>query len=77
MVAGTITHRDETCLAWSIIALDQMGWEKVVASLETLHAFVVREQELAEVRLRRSGEDPVALVVALGAFETPKPIRET
>jgi len=48
MVAGTMTRHDETCLAWSILNLDQQGWERVVASLERLHAFVVREQELAE-----------------------------
>jgi hypothetical protein len=76
MVAGTITRRDETCLAWSSLNLDQRGWEKIVASLETLHTFIFREQELAEVRLRRSGEEPIGMVVGLGAFETPKPARE-
>lgn len=77
MVAGTATRNDETCLAWSILNLDQQGWERVVASLERLHAFVVREQELAEARLRKSGGDgAIAMVVALGAFETPPPIKE-
>lgn len=76
MVAGTMTRHDETCLAWSILNLDQQGWERVVASLERLHAFVVREQGLAEVRLRKSGGDPMAMVVALGAFETPPPTKE-
>lgn len=76
MAAGTIVRHDETCLAWSILNLDQWGWEKVVASLEKLHAFIFREQELAEARLRKNGGEPVALVVALGVFETPEPIRE-
>jgi hypothetical protein len=62
-VAGTLTHHDETCLAWLILHLDQKGWERAVAGLERLHAFVVREQELAEVRLRKSGgEDAIAIV---------------
>lgn len=77
MAAGTVTRHDETCLAWSILSLDQQGWERVVVSLERLHAFVVKEQELAEARLREyGGDDAIAMVVALGAFETPEPIKE-
>jgi DNA-binding transcriptional ArsR family regulator len=76
MVAGTVVRHDETCLAWVILNLDQEGWERVVASLERLHAFVVKEQELAEARLRKDGGEPIAMVVALGAFETPEPIKE-
>jgi hypothetical protein len=77
MVAGTIVRHDETCLAWSILNLDEQGWEKVLASLERLHAFVLKEQELAEVRLMKSGGDgAMAMVVALGAFETPPPTKE-
>jgi len=76
MVAGTVVRHDETCLAWSILNLDQEGWERVVASLERLHAFVLKEQELAEGRLRKDGGEPIAMVVALGAFETPEPIKE-
>jgi hypothetical protein len=76
MAAGTFHNRDDTCLAWSILNLDQQGWESMVGSLEELWAFVLKEQELAQVRLRRSGEEPIALAVALGAFETPRPIKE-
>jgi hypothetical protein len=76
MVAGTLTRRDETYLAWSILSLDQQGWERVVASLERLLAFILKEQELAEVRMKKSGEEPIAMVAALGAFETPKPTRD-
>jgi len=76
MVAGTVVRHDETCLAWLMLNLDQQGWERVVASLEKLRAFIVREQELAEARLRKNDGEPIAMVVALGAFETSKPIRE-
>jgi hypothetical protein len=76
MVGGTVVRHDETCLAWVILNLDQQGWEKVVAGLAKLHALVLREQELAEARLRESGEEPMAMVVALGAFETPAPVKE-
>lgn len=77
MVAGTVVRHDETCLAWVILSLDQQGWERVVASLERLHAFILKEQELAEARLKESGgDDAIAMAVALGAFETPPPIKE-
>jgi hypothetical protein len=76
MVGGTITRNDDTCLAWSVLYLDQRGWERVVASQEELHIFLIREQELAEARLETSGEAPLTMAVALGAFDTPKPIKE-
>jgi hypothetical protein len=76
MLAGTVTRRDETCLAWPILNLDQLGWEKIAASLEALYAFVLKEQKLAEVRLKKSSEEPVGLALALGLFETPEPVKE-
>jgi hypothetical protein len=76
MVAGTIVHHDETCLAWPILHLDEQGWEKIVASMKKLRAFILKEQELAEARLRESGGEPIAMVVALGACELPPPVKE-
>ncbi|MGC1852322.1 MAG: winged helix-turn-helix domain-containing protein [Solirubrobacterales bacterium] len=76
MAAGTIVRHDETCLAWPILNLDEQGWEKIVASMEKLHAFILTEQELAEARLREGDGEPIAMVVALGAFEMPAPVKE-
>jgi len=76
MVDGTVTRNEETCLAWSILYLDEPGWERVVASLEELQAFVTEEQERAAARLEKSGEEPIEMAVALGAFDTPKPPKE-
>jgi hypothetical protein len=76
MAAGTIVRHDETCLAWPILNLDERGWKKIVASLEKLQAFILQEQELAEARLRENGGEPIAMVVALGAFEMPAPVKE-
>jgi hypothetical protein len=77
MLAGTLTRHEETCLALPILNLDQEGWERLAASLEKLHAFVLKEQELAEARLRESGgDDAMAVVIALGAFEVPAPVKE-
>jgi hypothetical protein len=76
MAAGTFNRRDDMCLAWSILNIDQEGWEKLVVSLNRLHTFVRREQKAARVRLKRSGEQPIPMVIAIGAFETPRPTRE-
>lgn len=74
--AGTLTSHDDTCLAWSILHLDQQGWEKAVAGLARLHAFIIEQQERAEARLKQSGGEPMATIVALGAYEMPEPIKE-
>jgi hypothetical protein len=77
LVAGAVTRHDDTCLAWTILSLDQKGWERVLASLEKLHVFVVEEHERAEARLEKSRQDPMGMVVALGLFETPRPVKES
>ncbi len=76
LLAGTLTRNEETCLVLPILHLDQEGWERMVASLEKLQAFILKEQKLAEARLRESGCEPMAVVVALGAFEMPAPVKE-
>lgn len=76
MVAGTLIRRDETCLAWTVLTLDKQGWKRVSTSVEDLHAFILKEQELAEVRLKRSGEEPVEMAVGLGTFDSLKVLKE-
>jgi hypothetical protein len=71
MVAGTFDAREDRYLAWSLLRLDQKGWEKVTAGNQTLLAFALSEQERAKARMKKSGEKPVAMTVALGAFESP------
>lgn len=75
-VAGTLTCHDETYLAWANLNLDQRGWERVVASQERLRAFILKEQELAEARLRESGGAAMAIVVGLGVLAMPEPVKE-
>jgi hypothetical protein len=75
-LAGTLNRRDEMWMAWSDLRLDDQGWKKLVASLEALHAFVRAEHKAAKARLKRSGEQPIVVALALGAFETPMPIKE-
>jgi len=75
-LAGTLNRRDDMWMAWSDLNLDQEGWERIVASLEALHAFIRAEHEAAKARLKRSGEHPIVVVITLGALEMPKPLKE-
>jgi hypothetical protein len=71
MVSGTFDAREDRYLAWSLLRLDRRGWEKVTAGNQALLAFVLSEQERAKARMKQSGERPIAMTVAVGAFESP------
>jgi DNA-binding transcriptional ArsR family regulator len=70
--AGTFEARTDNHLSWSLLRLDQQGWERVTAAVDTLFAFFFEEQESAKHRLASSGEKPISTTVALAAFESPK-----
>jgi hypothetical protein len=69
MRAGTFDARVDRYVTLSFLSLDRQGWANVVAGIETLSAFISAEQERAKVRLKKSGEKPIAMTVGLGAFE--------
>lgn len=71
MQAGTFDAREDRYLAWSLLCLDRQGWKKVTTTLHALRAFVVKEQGRAKVRMKKTGEQPIAVTVSLGAFESP------
>lgn len=70
--AGTFEARPDNHLSWSLLRLDRLGWEKTIAAVDGLFASIFEEQESAKLRIERSGEEPVAMTVALAAFESPK-----
>jgi DNA-binding transcriptional ArsR family regulator len=72
MKAGTFDARPDRYLAWSLLQLDQQGWEKVIAELDDLLSDVLEEQERAKVRMKKSGEKPIKMTVALAAFESAR-----
>jgi DNA-binding HxlR family transcriptional regulator len=72
MRAGTFDARLDRCQAWSLLQLDRQGWQKVVAGIEALRHYILEEQEQARERMKKSGEKPILMMVALGAFESPK-----
>lgn len=69
--AGTFEARLDNHLSWSLLRLDQTGWEKVAAELDDLLALVLIEKDRAEDRLTESDEEPLLATVALAAFESP------
>lgn len=70
--AATFDSRPERHFTWSLLLLDQTGWERVVAKVDGLFAMIFEEQEAAKARLEKSGERPIRMTVALGAFESPQ-----
>lgn len=72
MVAGTFDSRADRHFTWSLLRLDQKGWEKMIAAVDALFAFILKEKDRAEDRLVDSGEKPITMTVAMVAFESPK-----
>lgn len=72
MKAGTFDARDDRHFTWSLLRLDQQGWEKVIAAVDELFAFLFEEQKSAKRRIADSGEKPIKMTVALAAFESPQ-----
>lgn len=73
MEAGTLDARSDRHLTWSLLMLDQLGWENVLDELMSLFDSLFKEQEDAKRRLAKSDETPIRMTVALAAFESPKP----
>lgn len=72
MRQGIFDAREDSCLAWSILQLDQQGWDAVIDDLDRLRRFAREEQRRAAARMAKSGDAPVKMVVALAAFKSPK-----
>ncbi|HEY7455879.1 MAG TPA: hypothetical protein VH703_01280 [Solirubrobacterales bacterium] len=74
MISGAFDARANRFLTWTLIRLDKQGWENVIAGIEALAEFLAGEQKRALRRMAKSGEKPIAMTVALAAFEA---LRET
>jgi len=72
IVAGTFEARLDNHFSWSLLRLDQEGWEKVAVAVDELHALIFKEWEAAEGRMAATGEKAITTTIALAAFETPK-----
>lgn len=71
MQAGTFDARCERHWTWSLLRLDQIGWEQVIAALKGVFEFLFEERDAANSRLARSHVEPVVATVCLLGFESP------
>lgn len=71
IVVGTFEARLDNHFSWSLLRLDQEGWEKVAAAVDELLVLIYKEWDAAERRMATSGERAIATTIALAAFESP------
>jgi DNA-binding transcriptional ArsR family regulator len=71
MSAGTFDARPERHLTWSLLSLDEPGWQRVVAAVDGLFRSLFEEERHAKARISESGEPTLRATVALAAFESP------
>lgn len=68
----TIDSRVDRHFTWSLLRLDQQGWAWLVSTLDALFDSLPEEQEKAQARIEKSGEEPIRMTVSMAAFESPK-----
>lgn len=76
MEAETVDAHADRCVALLLVQLDREGWDKVTAALDDLWALAVEEEKEAKARLAKSGEEAIAMTLALGIYETPESEKE-
>jgi DNA-binding transcriptional ArsR family regulator len=71
IAADTFDLRPDHHLTWTQLLLDETGWKRVTAAVNTVFKTVAKEQEYSQGRVAKSGETPALITVALSAFESP------
>ncbi|HET9161868.1 MAG TPA: winged helix-turn-helix domain-containing protein [Solirubrobacterales bacterium] len=75
--ARTFTARAGSDFACETFALDQAGWDRVIAAIDALFGALFEEQEDALLRIAHSGETPMAATVGLVGFESAQSSKGT
>lgn len=68
---GTFDGRTDRHLTWSLLRLDQIGWEMVIRVVDSFFEALFDEEKSAKQRIRESGEKPILATIGLAAFESP------
>lgn len=71
MKAGVFDARTDRYVTWSNVLLDERGWERVTTGLNSLHRFLLGEEQRSRQRMKVSGLGSVKMTVALAAMERP------
>lgn len=74
--AGTLDARLDRHASWSLLLLDELGWQQVIAALDSYFRVLFKTQEAAKARLARSGERPMLATFILAGFESPLAARD-
>jgi hypothetical protein len=70
--AGTLDARPDRHLSWSLLLLDQLGWEHVISAIDAVFDLIRDKQEHAKARIAESAKEPFRATITLAAFESPK-----
>lgn len=68
---GTFDARTDRHLTWTVLRLDETGWQRSIALVDGFFEKLFEEEKDAKRRIERSGEDPVLATIGLAAFESP------
>lgn len=71
LATGAFDARPDRCFTWTLLSLDRLGWERVYAGIEAVASIVKQEEAASRLRMEQSGETPIEMMIALGAFEAP------
>lgn len=69
--AGTLDARDESHLSFTTMNLDQLGWDRIIAVVDSYFETIFKELADSRERIAKSGETPMVATLALAAFESP------
>lgn len=70
MLPGTFSSLPGSAITCDVLALDQQGWDNVIAALDGLFGSLFEEQEDARLRMAHSGESPLLATLGLIGFES-------
>jgi hypothetical protein len=69
--AGTFETRADRHFTWSPLVLDEHGRSRALAAVDTFFSSLFDEEDDAELRLARSGEETIHTTVGLAVFDSP------
>lgn len=70
---GSFNKRPDFVLTWDEAELDEIAWSKLTKMCKLLWEKVPALEEETELRLEKSGDSGVKVIVGLAAFEAPEP----
>jgi hypothetical protein len=70
---GSFNIRPDFVLTWDEAEFDEIAWDKLTKMLKLVWTKVPALEEEAKLRLEKSGDPGVKVIVGLAAYEAPRP----